>query len=429
MASDPVAWLLENVSKSQLLSIVDSSAKKISLWSGSVSAGKTVASLIAFLFAVRAAPRTGLIIMVGKTLDTIYANCITLMQSPEIFGQRLADQVIYTKGATSAVILGREVLLIGANDAKAVGNIQGKTVVLAYVDEATLLAEPFWDMLITRLRVIGARLIGTMNPAASNHWMRMKWILQAIKQNLIHFHFTMADNPKLPPGYVEDMERAYSGIFYDRFIRGEWTNAEGAVYSQWNAETMSIPWALMPPMYRILGVGMDFGTQHATSCVMLGLGYDRKLYLVDELRLDVNDSAVTLAPSQQAKAIREWLALPHLPENAGLKPEHLIADPAALAWRRELQESGIHTTGAENAVMYGIGLVSSLLARGLLIVSDRCTGVLAEFPGYTWDAKAALLGEDKPVKALDDSMDALRYVIATTESLWRDELLSTTHAF
>jgi phage terminase large subunit len=101
----------------------------------------------------------------------------------------------------------------------------------------------------------------------------------------------------------------------------------------------------------------------------------------------------------------------------------MIADPAALAHRRELAESeGISTIGADNAVTFGIGLISSLLARGLLRVSDRCTGVIKEMPGYVWDAKAAEHGEDKPVKENDDSLDAFRYVIATTEALWRDEI-------
>lgn len=45
--------LLKKISKAQLLSIVDSRQRRIALWPGSVSAGKTFASLIAFLLAVK----------------------------------------------------------------------------------------------------------------------------------------------------------------------------------------------------------------------------------------------------------------------------------------------------------------------------------------------------------------------------------------
>jgi hypothetical protein len=65
----------------------------------------------------------------------------------------------------------------------------------------------------------------------------------------------------------------------------------------------------------------------------------------------------------------------------------------------------------------------------MLRVSTRCTGVIKEAPGYVWDAKKSEHGVDEPVKEHDDSMDAWRYVITTTENDWRDELLTTTKPF
>jgi phage terminase large subunit len=38
---------------------------------------------------------------------------------------------------------------------------------------------------------------------------------------------------------------------------------------------------------------------------------------------------------------------------------------------------------------------------------------------YRWDPKATERGEDKPLKENDHSVDALRYVVATTETNWR----------
>ena len=246
MRLDDIAKL---VSRAQILSLVDAQHKKLALWFGSVSAGKTVISLWAFLLAVAVAPRTGIIVIVGGSLQTIYQNIFVLFQNTTIFGSVITSQIHYTPGATSAVILGREVQLVGAKDAKAVGRIQGATVAFAYVDEAALLPEEFWNMLIPRLRVDGARLLATMNPASKNHWIRKKWILEAGTKNLIAFHFTMKDNPNLSAEYIADMEASFSGVFYDRMIKGEWTNAAGAVYPMWDLqwERVSHETGLVPP--------------------------------------------------------------------------------------------------------------------------------------------------------------------------------------
>lgn len=424
------------LSRKQRWSIARAASAKIALWVGAVSAGKTMVSLFAFFIAIRHTKGRGLIVIVGKTLQTIERNVIGEMQKPELYG-RLAKQVKHTTGSNTAIILGRVVHLVGANDARSEEKIRGSTIELAYVDEATLVPEAFWAMLLTRLRVAGARLLATTNPGSSQHWLRVKYILDAVAQNMIVFHFTMHDNPLYfeggdpGPSYIRDMEASFrkSKLFFDRFIKGLWTNAEGAIYDGWDPAVHVIPWSSLPPMYRLLGVGMDFGTQHATSVVLLGLGYDRKLYLIDELRIEAETQTQRQSPSQQAKAIADWLKLNHLPEGH-LRPEVIAADPAALAYRQELRESqGIDTIPADNSVAYGIGLITSLLGRGLLKVTDRCWGVIKEMPEYRYDPKATEKGLDEPIKIGDDSLDAFRYVIASTEGEWRDEVGPRPHTF
>lgn len=393
-----------------------------------MSAGKTIASLFAFLLAIRATRGVGLIVIAGKTLQTIERNLIDILQSREIFGE-LADHVIHTKGAPTAFILGRTVHLVGANDVRSEEKIRGSTVELGYVDEATILPSGFWDMLVTRLRVPNARLLATTNPGSTNHWLRKDFILKAADKNMQVFHFTMDDNPSLTPEYMRDMKASFSGVFYDRFIRGLWTNAEGAIYSMFDPAAHVIPWANLPPIERVLCVSIDVGTNHATSATMLGLGADRKLYLMDELRMDAGGEATArLAPSQQSAMVREWIAKDHHPAQKGLEPEWIVVDTAAADFRQELFVGGVHTMGARKDVAYGIGLVSSLLANGQLIITDRCTGVIGEITEYRWDAKATERGTDAPVKENDDSMDSMRYAIASTEALWRWQITSALEA-
>ncbi|MDP9185615.1 MAG: PBSX family phage terminase large subunit [Actinomycetota bacterium] len=417
------------LSHKQVSSVVESTRAKIALWVGAVSAGKTIASLFAFLFAVRLCKSTGLIIIVGKTLQTIERNILAPLMDDRLFGE-LSRQVVHTKGSGVALILGKEVHLVGANDSRSEEKIRGSTVELAYVDEATLLPPGFWEMLVSRLRVAGARLLATTNPGSTRHWLRLEWILNAAQKNMTVFHFTMDDNPQYfeggdpGPAYIADMKASYTGVFYDRMIKGLWTNAEGAVYDMWDPTRHVIRWEDLPPLRRMLCASIDFGTQHPTAVILLGLGYDRKLYFVDELRIEAATNQLRQSPSQQSKTVRDWLNKSHHPEQHHLKPEWVIVDSAAADFRQELFHDGLATQGAKKDVMYGIGLVSSLLARDLLKVTDRCQGWIDEVTDYVWDTKASERGEDKPNKdkAKDDSLDTGRYALATTEAIWRNEL-------
>jgi hypothetical protein len=98
-------------------------------------------------------------------------------------------------------------------------------------------------------------------------------------------------------------------------------------------------------------------------------------------------------------------------------------DPAAASFRVQLMADGVSgLVNADNDVAYGIPLVASLLGADRLKVSDRCHGWISEVAGYSWDPKQTAKGHDAPLKVADHSLDAGRYGITTTESLWRGHL-------
>lgn len=411
-------------SRAQWSSIHESSQCTIALWSGAVSAGKTIASLWAFLGAVRNAPLSGIILIVGRSLQTVYQNIFSVLQNRELMGV-VAQAVEYTPGATRAKVLGREVMVVGASNAAAVGRIQGSTVGLAYVDEAVLLPEDFWNMLVSRGRVAGARILATMNPASKNHWMRREWILKKAEKDAIHFHFTMDDNPSLSESYKDRMKRSYAGVFYQRMILGEWTNAAGAVFPMWDPARHVIEWEKTPRIYRTVAVATDFGTSHATSSIMLGMTQQRKLVLLDELRYDPADhDGRRLAPSTHAANYAKWLGGKHHPdaEHPAPMPEFQLLDPAAAHFQEELFKAGITTWHADNDVLAGIATMSRLLDNDQILVTDHCSGFLSEITEYEWDAKATAEGRDEVVKDKDDSIDAGRYAVHTTRASYEYEL-------
>lgn len=56
----------------------------------------------------------------------------------------------------------------GANDARSESKIRGLTLQGGYCDELTLFPKDFFAMLLSRLRVPGAKLIATTNQTAQN---------------------------------------------------------------------------------------------------------------------------------------------------------------------------------------------------------------------------------------------------------------------
>lgn len=419
------------MSPKQIRSVVESqTTPQIALWHGAVSSGKTVASLLAFLIAVSTAPSHGLIVVIGKTKDTIARNLIEALQSPTLFGP-LAAHVHHTRGSNVAIILGRTVHLVGANDAKSESKIRGATIALAYVDEATLIPRGFWMMLLSRLRVPGAKLFATTNPDGPAHWLRKDFLLRRNEPaiGLRSWKFTLDDNPSLTVEYIDRLKAQYVGLWHRRFILGDWCLAEGAVYDMWNPKQHVVD--TLPTIERWIGMGIDYGTTNPFAALLLGIGRDNgraRLYLTNEWRYDSKreTAARKLTDVEYSKRVRDWLAdLPHpqAPTVRGIRPEWTIVDPSAASFVTQLHRDGLTPTLAHNEVIPGIRQFGSLLATDQLRVHSSCTGLINEVPGYSWDPDKAEKGEDAPIKVDDHSLDSGRYVIHTTEAVWRPYLL------
>ncbi|MEV0660139.1 PBSX family phage terminase large subunit [Actinomadura luteofluorescens] len=414
-AIDPSRLATRTLSPKQIVSVVRAGqTPQIALWDGAVSSGKTFASLLALLLGVAEAPDTGLIVIVGKTLQTIERNVITPLQDPASFGRAMSAQVHHTAGSNTATILGRKVWLVGANDVRAEDRIRGATVALAYVDEATLVPHSFWMMLLSRLRVPGAKLYATTNPDGPAHWMMKDFIRRGLEVGLVRFQFRLEDNPTLEPTYVERLRNQYTGLWYRRFILGEWCLAEGACFDMWDPDRHVV--RQLPAIRRWIALGIDYGTTNPFAALALGLGADNVLYLGHEWRWDSKQQHRQLTDAQYSERLRAWL------KTIGVHPQWTIVDPSAASFVTQLHQDGLTPAAGDNAVLDGIRTVASLLGRDRLKVHASCTGFINEIPGYSWDPDKAAKGEDAPIKADDHSLDAARYAVHTTQSAWRSDL-------
>lgn len=404
---------------------IGAATRRVNLWEGSIRSGKTYSSLFAFLAAVASPPKGGQIVVCGKNTDSIYRNVFApIWAEPSLAA--IGSAISYRQGSNTAKIFGRTVHIIGANDKRAEHRLRGITAAVVYVDEVTVLPVEFFKQLLGRMSPPGAQLFGTTNPDSPNHWLKRDY-LDRLDQlpSWIRFHFTLDDNPALSEEYKADIKAEYTGLWYRRFILGEWVSAEGAIYDMWDSDVHIVPWEQLPPIEYLHGVGMDYGTTNATAAILLGQAADGTLYAIDELRIDSTETT-RYTDGQLSEKLAHWLKTPHLPDreqHQPTEPRFICLDPAAASFRAQLFHDGLRNIqAADNRVNDGIALVSTLLANGQLKISDSCQALITEIPGYSWDPKATEKGQDKPIKIADHSLDALRYAVKTLEPLWRPHL-------
>jgi PBSX family phage terminase large subunit len=399
------------------IDFVANSTARINIASGSIRAGKTISTLLRWMIYVASAPRGGELAVIAKTTNTAASNVFIPLQDPNLFGP-LAQHVHYTRGAPTATILGRPVRVIGANDVRAEERLRGMTCAGALVDEATLVPQEFWTQLLGRMSVPGAKLFASTNPGSPAHWLKRDFIDRRDELGIRYWHYTLDDNPSLGTEYVEAIKAEFVGLWYRRFVLGEWIAAEGAVFDMWDDERHIVH--ALPEIAKWIGVGVDYGQTNPFHATLLGLGRDRKLYIASEWRYDGRQQRRQLTDLEYSERMRHWLA--DVPGIGAVRPQFVTVDPSAASFSAQLRRDNLTPTPANNAVLDGIRTMSSLLSAGKLLIHSSCKGLITEMPGYAWDDKAAEKGEDKPIKVADHGIDSSRYVTYTTRALWQRQL-------
>lgn len=370
--------------------------KRINILEGSVRSGKTFSSLIMWALWLATRPADGKYLMVGRTLTTLKRNCLEPLQA--LLGE---DNMHMSIPAKRAEIFGRNVDLEGAANALSENKIRGVTLSGAYVDELTLLPEDFFTMLLSRLSTEGAKLFGTTNPDSPRHWLKVNF-LDKPGLDIYRIKFLLDDNTTLPPDYIENLKREYTGVFYRRFILGDWVAAEGAIYPMFD---LSKHVSDKLPKLHMHWIAADIGHTNPTAFLRLAAGDDGRIWVIDEY-YHMADKSGAKSPKQYARDMQTFAL-------KGPSPDAVIIDPAAEGFILQLREDApsLRIKRADNAVLEGIQLVSSAIDAGVLMIHPRCKHLIDELQGYSWDSKAQERGEDKPVKTNDHACDALRYAL------------------
>lgn len=373
--------------------------KRINLLEGSVSSGKTWISLVMWAFWVKTMPNEldKFYLMSARSLTTLKRNCLLPLQA--LVGE---SNFTFSIAGKEGWLFDRHIILEGANDAQAEGKIRGLTLQGAYCDELTKLPKDFFAMLLSRLRLPGSKLFATTNPDAPGHWLKTDYIDKKNELDFLDVKFVIDDNTTLPPDYVANIKKEYTGVFYRRFILGEWVLAEGLIYPMYE-DAIKTPPDSRPSEYVL---SIDYGTQNPFAG-LLWAKYGDTWYAVREYYHGGRATGIQKTDEEYAQDIDKWLE-----DITPGRAIPTIIDPSAASFitllkKREHRYKVVH---GNNAVQDGIRETATAMKTEKIKIAPWLKQWKQEAGGYVWDENDAA---DVPVKVNDHLMDAMRYFVKT----------------
>lgn len=383
--------------QNELMGIAKGGLKRINILHGSVRSGKTWISLVLWCVWIRNMPKDKAYLMTAKTLTTLKRNCLDLLET--LAGK---NNFTYSISKKEGTLYGRKIYLEGVNDAGAESKIRGMTLQGAYCDEVTLFTEEFFGMLLSRLSEPKAKLFGTTNPDNPNHWFKVKYIDRRSELDFFLMEFLIDDNTFLDPAYVEELKKEYTGVFYKRFILGEWCSAEGLVYPMFDKAVHTVSEIPKPSGNEEYYISIDYGTLNPCS-----MGLWR---LDDKCAVRIKESYYSGKTQRMLLTDEEYYErLKNLAEGFAIKG--VIIDPSAASFIATIRRHGeFSVRKADNSVLDGIRVTGTLLQSGKLFIHESCEDTIREFGSYSWDGESQ---EDKVLKEFDHAMDDIRYFCFT----------------
>ena len=396
---------------------------------GSVRSGKTLIMSLSYVFWAMEQFNYNKFGMAGKTIGSFRRNVLfTLKIILRLRGYKVQDHrnenylTIKKYDKQNKEWKENYFYIFGGRDERSQDLVQGFTSAGFFFDEVALMPQSFVNQAVARCSIEGRKFWFNCNPDGPFHWFKLEWIDKMDEKNAWRLHFELEDNPSLSKAMIESYKRMFRGVFYDRFILGLWTLAEGVIYSMF-MQHMVIENVPLGVVINKKWIGVDYGQSNATVYLLIGLGSDGKLYILDEFYHEGRKEYVQKSPSKYSKDYFKW-KIKNGVDGIPVRIEHTYIDPSAKGFMLQLHEDGERQIRqADNEVLKGIELLSSIIDNDMLRVLKQCKGTINEFASYRWDPKAQEHGEDKPIKQFDHAMDALRYVVNGTRMVWQRNII------
>lgn len=289
--------------------------------------------------------------------------------------------------------------IFGGRDEAAAKSLQGITLAGILFDEVALMPESFVSQGIARCSVDGSVIWFNCNPEHPEHWFYKSWILKHREKNALYLHFDMDDNPSLSKAIRNRYKKLYSGIFYKRYIKGQWCAAFGMIYDFFDKDFSVVE--KLPEGLGSFYLSCDYGTKNPFSCGLWGF-CGGVWYRIREYYFDSRARGFQKTDEEYYADIKKFCE--------GYKIEKIFIDPSAASFIECVRRHGdFKAVPAVNDVGAGIRRTADMLKSGKIKISSECKNFLSEIYDYIWDRN----GSDKPRKVNDHAMDDMRYFVSS----------------
>ena len=351
----------------------------------------------------------------GKTIASLRRNVVSvLLPVMRDLGFGVEEKV--SKNLFTLSFGGRRntFYLFGGRDESSQALIQGATFAGVLLDEVALMPKSFVEQACARCSVSGSKLWFNCNPEGPNHWFYQEWVKKSTERRVLYIHFSLEDNPALSRKIIARYRKMYSGVFYRRFVLGEWVASTGRVYDFFDESFVHEAPAGEMEEY---AVSCDYGTANPSSFGLWG----RRGGVWYRLREYYYNSREEGFQKTDAEYVRElWKLL------GGVRPRAVVVDPSAASFIEALRREGLPVVKADNDVLSGIRLTADLLKTGKLVICPECGDAIREFSLYAWDETRE--DKDAPIKLNDHAMDDIRYFATTIAAPRTEEVFAVTFA-
>lgn len=385
---------------------------------GSIRAGKTMTMAVSFILWAFTAFDKQVFAICGKTIESVRRNIVTHL--PQWLDGIVRIQERRSENLLIISFAGKtnRFYLFGGKDEGSAALIQGMTLAGVMFDEVALMPRSFVEQALARCSVEGSKFWFNCNPDSPEHWFYKEWIQKHKEKNALYLHFTMKDNNSLSEKVKKRYENMYSGVFYDRFIRGLWVVAEGLVYPRFSkADNVTEDIPESGTYY----ISIDYGTLNPFSAGLWCVS-DGKAVRIKEYYHSGRDTKRQLTDEEYHAELEKLI---QYTDSEGVLQEYeidrVVIDPSAASFIACMRRHGkFRVKHAVNTVIDGIRNVTSMLNSKQLFIHSSCKDSIKEFGLYSWDDKAQ---EDKVIKENDHAMDDIRYFVNTIlvkEFKWLD---------
>jgi PBSX family phage terminase large subunit len=363
--------------------------------------------------------KDGTVVLIGNTLKGgLRRNIIDPMRN--IYGAGLIGNL---RSDNTIMMFGEKCECFGADNSGSVEKIQGMSIKYCYGDEIVTWHESVMDMLPSRLDKPYSCLDATCNPADPNHWLK-KWVDGAPEKgiDLYYQHYSIFDNPFLPESVREELIKEYSGgVFYDRFILGNWAVAEGLIYEQVAREPSKYVVNVTDEytkQFDHISIGVDFGGNRSLTA-FVATAIHRQftgITIVKDYRINATKGQI-----DADRVCREFAGfIQQLKQDFKQTPiKFCFADSAEQYLINSLKKAAmVNSLGivvgdsAKLPIMTRIIAANTLFNTGRMFVSGNCRYVLDGLKQAVWDSK-------KPDTRLDNFVSDIDILDATEYSFER----------